>query len=185
MVAVADTWTLFGSELLRLTTSGLPRTGVFKLILLSVRCVPTPSVPLFTEVIAGGSVIVSWALAGAETPVAEAVNVVEPFLMPVMLNDGEASWPAGTTTLAGEVDASVGSATVRSMRRSPGGAASDSSRLRVVHDEFIGAEIVPPGTKLIVMVLTKSGAEVAVKFAAVAEIVVVPLEMPVATAMAD
>src|SRR5438874_8246033 len=131
-------------------------------MLASVRCMPTPSVPTLSEVIAAGSVIVSWALAGAETPVAEAVSVVEPFLIPVMLNDGEASWPAGTTTLVGEVDASVGSVTARSMRRSPGGAASDNSRLRVVHDEFIGAEIVPPGTKLMVMVLTNSGAEVAV-----------------------
>src|SRR4030088_2756097 len=29
MVAVADTWTLVGSELVRFTTTGLPRTGVF------------------------------------------------------------------------------------------------------------------------------------------------------------
>jgi hypothetical protein len=71
------------------------------------------------------------------------------------------------------------------MRRPPGGAASDNNSLRVVHDEFIGAEIVPPGTKLIVIVLMKKGAEVALKFAAVAEIVVVPLEMPFATAVAD
>src|SRR5216683_6488624 len=80
IVAVAETWTLVGSELLRFTTSGLPLTAVFKLMLASVRCLPTPSVPTLSEVIAAGSVIVSWALAGADTPVAEAVSVVGPLL---------------------------------------------------------------------------------------------------------